>query len=92
MSWPRSKLSLEQQERGQHDNAPIPKFLAVASNKGFFFALVVLLAPKGAAAGFLPVPDLALGWSLRRSERCYPFQEKTIALRSSNAVRTHSYP
>jgi hypothetical protein len=53
---------------------------------------MVLLAPKGAAAGFLPVPDLALGWSLRRSERFYPFsskeKEKTIALRSSNAVRT----
>ena len=49
------------------------KFLPLASNKGFF-AVVVLLTPKGAAAGFLPVPDLALGWSLRRSERCYPFE------------------
>ena len=32
---------------------------------------MVLLAPKGAAAGFLPVPELALGWSLRQSKRCH---------------------
>ena len=45
---------------------PMPKFLGVASKRGFFLAFADLLAPKGAAAGFLP--DLALGgWSLRRS-------------------------
>ena len=25
-------------ERRRHDNAPMPKFLAIASNEGFFFA------------------------------------------------------
>ena len=36
-------------ERRRHDNTPIPNFLEPASNKGFFFALVVLFSPKGAA-------------------------------------------
>jgi hypothetical protein len=91
LAWVQAEFQ-EFQGRDDDTNAPIPKFLALASNKGFFFTLVVLLAPKGAAAGFFRVPDLALGWSLRRSERFYPFssreKEKMIALRSSNAVRT----
>ena len=51
---------------------PIPKFLGRDSKRGFLTALVVLLTPWGAGAGFLPDPDLALGWSLRRgtSVRC----------------------
>jgi hypothetical protein len=40
--------------------------LGADSNSGFFLVLVALLAPWGAGAGFLPDPDLALGWSLRR--------------------------
>lgn len=48
-------------------NIPIPKFLGVDSKRGFFAAFLDLLAPNGAAAGFLPDPALALGgWSLRR--------------------------
>jgi len=63
---------------------PIPKFLASAWKRGFFFDLVVLLAPNGAAAGFLPDPGLALGgWSLRRSQQCY-LERLTIAPRSSS--------
>ena len=47
-------------------DSPIPKFLGADSNRGFFFACVFLLTPKGAAVGFLPVLVLALGgWSLR---------------------------
>ena len=94
MSWPGPQAEFQEYQERDDDTTThrYQKFLALASNKGFFFAFVVLLAPKGAAAGFLPVPDLALGWSLRRSDRCYPFssreKEKTIALRSSNAVRT----
>jgi hypothetical protein len=45
------------------------KFLGRASNSGFFTALVGLLAPKGAAAGFFPVPFLTGGWSLRRGHQ-----------------------
>ena len=60
---------------------PIPKFLDLAVKRGFFFALVPLLTPKGAAAGFLLDPGLALGgWSLRRSQQC-----KNNATRSSSA-------
>ena len=45
--------------------APIPKLRGRASKRGFFLAFVEALAPKGAAAGFLPVPFLG-AWSLRR--------------------------
>lgn len=45
------------------------KFLGRASNSGFFAALVGLLAPKGAAAGFFPVPFLTGGWSWRRGHQ-----------------------
>jgi hypothetical protein len=43
---------------------PMEKYLARASNKGFFTRLEGLLAPKGAAAGLFPVPFLTGGWSL----------------------------
>jgi len=61
MSWPGPKLSIRatrERTTRQHTDT---KVLGVSLEQGFFFALVVLLAPKGAAAGFLPVPDLALG-------------------------------
>src|SRR6266849_1436079 len=45
--------------------SPIEKFLGRASNSGFFAVFAVLLAAKGAAAGFFPVPFLTGGWSLR---------------------------
>jgi hypothetical protein len=48
---------------------PTEKFLGRASNNGFFAVFVVLLAPKGAAAGFFPVPFLTGGWSLRRGHQ-----------------------
>ena len=51
--------------------APMPKFLGWDSKRGFFFALVALLAPKGAAAGFFPVLALG-GWSWRRSQQSSP--------------------
>jgi hypothetical protein len=46
---------------------------------------VVLLAPNGAGAGFLPVPVLALGWSWRRVSKQPNVYLVDIAPRSSNA-------
>jgi hypothetical protein len=48
---------------------PMEKFLGRASNSGFFAVFAGLLAPKGAAAGFFPVPFLTGGWSLRRGHQ-----------------------
>jgi hypothetical protein len=73
MSWPGPKLSFSVTREGTTRQRTDTEVLGISLEQGFFFALVVLLAPKGAAAGFLPVPDLALGWSLRRSERCLSF-------------------
>jgi len=67
MSWPGVQAELQEY---QETTMTQQRTLALALNKRFFFALMVLLAPKWAAAGFL---DLALGWSLRRSERCLSF-------------------
>jgi hypothetical protein len=64
------KIRMEQEDRKGKVCIPIPKFLASATKRGFFFDFVALLAPKGAAAGFLPDPGFALGgWSLRRSQQ-----------------------
>jgi hypothetical protein len=92
MSWPmRGTIKMWTSRKDGKLNemsVPIPKFLGVDSKSGFFFALVVLWAPKGAAAGYLPDPVLALGgWSLRRSQQSNPFERfLTIASRSSSAV------
>lgn len=43
-----------------HGNAPMPKFLGVASKRGFLVTLLDLEALKGAGAGFFP--DLGFGW------------------------------
>jgi hypothetical protein len=72
MSWPTEK-DKNMMKRIPSIHIPIPKFLGVDSKRGFFLALVALLAPKGAAAGFFPDPGLALGgWSLRRSQQSNP--------------------
>jgi hypothetical protein len=48
-----------------------------------------LLAPKGAAAGFLPVPVLALGWSLRRVSQK---QQNVAASARSSSARSKCGP
>ena len=44
------------------------KFLGRDSKRGFLTTFELLLAPKGAAAGFLPVFFFG-GWSLRRGHQ-----------------------
>ena len=71
----------------------MPKFLASGWKRGFFFDLAALLAPKGAAAGFLPDPGLALGgWSLRRSQQCKSRKFSNAPRSSSASVYCYTWP
>lgn len=72
-------------------DAPMPKFLGVASKRGFFLALAALLAPKGAAAGFL-VPVFLGAWSLRRNQQLALDKEVNVEFRSSNVVHGMQRP
>jgi hypothetical protein len=85
MSWP--VVSSQSQHLGAVDlDAPMPKFLGVASKRGFFLALAALLAPKGAAAGFL-VPVFLGAWPLRRNQQLALDEEVNVEFRSSNVVQ-----
>jgi hypothetical protein len=66
LAW--NRASVVQMERVRK-LLPMEKFLGRASNSGFFAVFAGLLAPKGAAAGFFPVPFLTGGWSLRRGHQ-----------------------
>ena len=70
---------------------PMPKFLGVDSKRGFFLTLVDLLAPKGAAAGFL-VPVFFGAWSLRRNQQLALEEEVNVEFRSSNVVHRMRRP
>ena len=74
MSWPGVQAEFQNTNREtttrQRTDA---KIIGISLEQRVFFALMVLLAAMGVTAGFSPVLDLALGWSLRRSERCLSF-------------------